>query len=71
MRLKELLPVDVVEANIDHLMALFVSEGEHPDAADMPNAEVGSQLAAAIRADPMLLRYTEEHGRTAETGTGI
>src|SRR4051812_4060030 len=71
MRLKELLPVDVIEANIDHLMALFVSEGEHPDAADMPNAEVSPQLAAAIRADPMLLRYTEEHGRTAETGTGI
>ncbi len=41
------------------------------DAADLPNAEISEELAEAIRADPGLLRYTEEHGRTDQTGTGI
>ena len=71
MRLKDILPVDVVEANISHLTALFASEGYHPDSADLPNAEISEELAEAIRADPGLLRYTEEHGRTDQTGTGI
>jgi hypothetical protein len=71
MRLKDILPPDVIEANIDHLNALFVQGGYHPDVADLPNAEVTPELAEAIRADPGLLRYTEEHGRTQDTGTGL
>lgn len=71
MRLKQLLPVDVIEANIDHLNALFAQGGYHPDVADLPNAEINQELAEAIRADPALLRYTEEHGRTGDTGAGI
>jgi hypothetical protein len=39
MRLKDILPVDVIETNIDP--------------------------------DPMMVRYTEQHGRTTQTGTGI
>ena len=71
MRLKDILPADVIEANIDHLNTLFVQGGYHPDVADLPNAEVTPELAEAIRADPGLLRYTEEHGRTQDTGTGL
>ena len=71
MRLKDILPVDVIEANIDHLNTFFVQGGYHPDPADMPNAEITPELAEELRADPDLLRYTEEHGRTQDTGTGI
>ncbi len=71
MRLKDILPPDVIEANIDHLNTFFVEGGYHPDVADLPNAAITPELAEAIRADPGLLRYTEEHGRTTETGTGL
>jgi PAS domain S-box-containing protein len=71
MRLKDILPANVIEANIDHLNTYFVEGGYHPDVADLPNAEITSELAEAIRADPGLLRYTEEHGRTQDTGTGL
>ena len=71
MRLRDILPVDVIDANIDHLSALMAQGGDHVDTADLPNAEITPELAEAIRADPALLRYTEQHGRTQETGTGL
>ncbi len=71
MRLSDLLPVDVIEANIDHLSQLLAQGGERPDTADLSNAEVSDEAADAIRSDPALFRYTAEHGRTSETGTGI
>jgi hypothetical protein len=71
MRLKDIMPVDVIEANIDHLNTLFAQGGYHPDPADLPNAEITPELAEEIRADPGLLPYTEQHGRTNDTGTGV
>ena len=71
MRLSDILPVDVIEANIDHISAFLSSEGYQVDTADLPAAEISPELAEAIRADPRLLRYTEEHGRTTHTGTGL
>ena len=71
MRLVDILPADVIEANSSHITALFASEGYHPDAADLPNVQVSEELAEALLADPIFLRYTEEHGRTSETGTGL
>ncbi len=71
MRLSDILPPDVIEANSSHITAFFASEGYHPDASDLPNAEITPELAEAIRANPDLLRYTEEHGRTSQTGTGL
>jgi hypothetical protein len=71
MRLKDILPVDVIEANIDHLSATLAQDGVHVDTADLPNAEISLEQAEAIRADPMMVRYTEQHGRTTQTGTGI
>jgi hypothetical protein len=71
MRLKDILPVDIIEANNSHLSALLASEGYHADAGDLPNAEISEDIAATIRADPSFLRYTEQHGRTDQTGTGI
>ncbi len=71
MLLKDLLPPDIIEANIDQLNTLFAQNGYHPDPGDLPNAEVPGELAEEIRADPGLLRYTEDHGRTSETGTGL
>ncbi len=71
MRLVDILPADIIEANSTHLTALFASEGYHPDAADLPNAQISEELAEAIRTDPAFLRYTEQHGRTSETGTGL
>lgn len=71
MRLHDILPVDVIEANIDHLSALMAQGGDHADTADLPNAEITPELAEAVRNDPALLRYTEQHGRTQETGTGL
>ena len=71
MRLKDILPVDVIEANIDHLSATLAQDGVHVDTADLPNAEISAEQAEAIRADPGMMRYTEQHGRTDATGTGI
>ena len=71
MRLKDILPVDVIEANIDHLSAMLAQDGVHADTADLPNAEISADQAEAIRADPGMVRYTEQHGRTDQTGTGI
>ena len=71
MRLKDILPVDVIEANIDHLSATLAQDGAHVDTADLPNAEISPEQAEAIRADPGMMRYTEQHGRTDATGTGI
>ena len=71
MRLVDILPADIIEANSSHLTALFAAEGYHPDAADLPNAETDEGLAEATGADPRLPAYTEQQGRSDETGTGL
>lgn len=71
MWLKDILPPDIIEANSSHITALFASEGYHPDSADLPNVEITPDLVEAMRAYPELLRYTEGHGRTPETGAGL
>ncbi len=71
MRLGDLLPADVIEANIDHISQLLAQGGFHADTADLPNVEITEELAIAIRADPSLFPYTAGHGRTSQTGTGL